>query len=53
MAEPVAVGYSTLSYSVSDQEECAGLTSAELTSGVLETNHAAALTEEKLAEAQA
>ena len=38
VAEPVAVGYSTLSYSVSDQEECAGLTSAELTSGVLETN---------------
>ncbi|MFR0795642.1 MAG: FMN-binding protein [Oscillospiraceae bacterium] len=53
VAEPVAVGYSTLSYSVSDQEECAGLTSAELTSGVLETNLADALTEEKLADAQA
>ena len=53
VAEPVAVGYDMLNYSVSDQEECAGLTSAELTSGVLATKLADALTEEKLADAQA
>ena len=31
VAEPVAVGYDMLNYSVSDQEECAGLTSAAQT----------------------
>lgn len=53
VAEPVAVGYDMLNYSVSDQEECAGLTSAELTSGVLAAKLADALTQEKLADAQA
>ncbi len=53
VAEPVAVGYDVLNYSVSDQEACAGLTSAELTSGVLADKLADALTAENLADAQA
>ncbi len=53
VAEPVAVGYDVLNYSVSDQEACAGLTSAELTSGMLADKLADALTAENLADAQA